>query len=299
MRPASQEHGQGHLVLTWMYPVDKTRISGGMSLTRRAYTRACQHTDRGHLRRRPPRFGRRGRDAEFARTSHRCAPREPKTRRRAGTVVNNIQRDTDAHVTRDGRDGSRGITTPGIKWQASWGIASSCCDERTDAQLSTVRRHGRGAHIGKSVFSLQAARTTSARALVHRARYSEERAAKRGADLVAQRADRRHGGQEPGEDARAVHHPAIDKDADPRKFHKINEMSEEPLDVPTTSAVRPPFEVFFRGSTHDGSLDRWGSRARARLVGISFSYPPPRGNLDDWTERRGKAVARCGARAQA
>jgi mycothiol synthase len=94
----------------------------------------------------------------------------------------------------------------------------------------------------------------------------------------------------------------IDQDADPQKFHKIHEMSEEAAsDVPTTIPhVRQPFEVFARWfDSPTVRLDRmWIAREGDDIVGISvLSYPPTRGNVwTDWTgtarKVRGRGVAR-------
>jgi len=94
----------------------------------------------------------------------------------------------------------------------------------------------------------------------------------------------------------------IDRDADPEKFHKIHEMSEEAAgDVPTTIPhVREPFEVFMKWfDAPSVRLDRmWIAREGDDVVGISvLAYPPTRGNVwTDWTATarkvRGRGVAR-------
>jgi GNAT superfamily N-acetyltransferase len=94
----------------------------------------------------------------------------------------------------------------------------------------------------------------------------------------------------------------IDKDADPDKFHKIHEMSEEAAsDVPTTIPhVRESFEQFMKWfDSPSVRLDRmWIAREGDAIVGISvLAYPPTRGNVwTDWTgtgrKVRGRGVAR-------
>ena len=94
----------------------------------------------------------------------------------------------------------------------------------------------------------------------------------------------------------------IDRDDDPRKFHKIHDMSEEAAsDVPTTIPhVREPFEQFMKWfDSPSVRLDRmWIARDGDDIVGISvLAYPPSRGNVwTDWTgtarKVRGRGVAR-------
>ncbi|MEK7863044.1 MAG: GNAT family N-acetyltransferase [Chloroflexota bacterium] len=94
----------------------------------------------------------------------------------------------------------------------------------------------------------------------------------------------------------------IDQDADPEKFHKIHEMSEEAAsDVPTTIPhVREPFVQFMKWfESPSVRPDRmWIAREGEDIVGISvLAYPPTRGNVwTDWTgtarQVRGRGIAR-------
>jgi GNAT superfamily N-acetyltransferase len=95
----------------------------------------------------------------------------------------------------------------------------------------------------------------------------------------------------------------IDRDADPEKFHKIHEMSEEAAsDVPTTIPHVPQsFEIFMKWfDAPSVRLDRmWIAREGDDIVGISvLAYPPTRGNVwTDWTGTARKVRSRGVARA--
>jgi len=136
--------------------------------------------------------------------------------------------------------------------------------------------------------------------------YKEERRSKAWLlDLVAQRSKLEEMAAESRAKMRAagITIQTIDRDADPEKFHKIHEMSEEAAsDVPTTIPhVRQAFDVFVRWfDAPTVRLDRmWIAREGDDIVGISvLAYPPTRGNVwTDWTATGRKVRGRGAARA--
>ena len=181
-------------------------------------------------------------------------------------------------------------------------------EQRTDANLAAGFDlvEGRSRASGTSIFSLYVREDDERLIRFLEARgYREERRTKGWElDLVARRAAL----EEMAAQTRAkmresgITIQTIDRDADPDKFHKIHEMSEEAAsDVPTTVPhIREPFEQFMKWfdspSVH---LDRmWIAREGDDIVGISvLAYPRTRGNVwTDWTgtarKVRGRGVAR-------
>jgi mycothiol synthase len=181
-------------------------------------------------------------------------------------------------------------------------------EERTEEQLATVFdvMEERAQSSGTRIFSSYGREDDEwlARWFIDRG-YREERRGKAWElDLVTQRRKIEEMAVQSREKMRAagITVQTIDTDADPEKFHKIHEMSEEAAsDVPTTIPhVRQPFEVFFRWfDSPTVRLDRmWVARDGDDIVGISvLAYPPTRGNVwTDWTgtarKARGRGVAR-------